>query len=418
MTDVQHVAPPRGVLRQPIWQAGICRWAERIVAGQLTLRFPGGAERTYRGVAPGPSAIIELANARPVRRLLTGGSLGFARAYMEGEWHSPDLGAVLELAVANDEAWGQLLVGRGLRKLMACLRHRLRANSRAGSRRNISFHYDLGNDFYGAWLDETMTYSAACFENAEQPLEMAQVAKYRRIIETLGIGPEDHVLEIGCGWGGFAEVAIRETGCRVTCLTLSTEQADHARRRLEQAGMADRADIRLEDYRDCRGQFTKVVSIEMFEAVGETNWPIFFDRVRRLLHPGGDAMIQTITIADERFEHYRRNADFIQTYIFPGGMLPSVGAFRHAAESGSLSVADEYRFGGDYEKTLLLWDRAFQRNWPRIARLGFDERFKRMWHYYLQYCAIGFRTQRLDVIQFHLTSGSAPPRPGPVPCGR
>ncbi|CAD7023798.1 MULTISPECIES: SAM-dependent methyltransferase [Pseudorhizobium] len=405
MTDLQHVDHHRGYSRSPIWQAALCRWAEMIVAGRLTLRLPGGAERHFEGSAAGPSAIIELANARPVRRLLAGGSLGFARSYLDGDWSSPDLGAVLELAVANDAAWGGLLVGSGLRKLVAYVRHRLRANSRSGSRRNISYHYDLGNDFYSAWLDETMTYSSACFDSADQSLETAQRAKYHRIVRSLGIGPEDHVLEIGCGWGGFAEYAARETGCRVTGLTLSTEQAAYAQHRLQRMGLADRVEIRLEDYRDCRGQFTKIVSIEMFEAVGEENWPIFFDRVRRLLQPGGEAVIQTITIADDRFEHYRRNADFIQTYIFPGGMLPSVSAFGDAVQKAEMRVAGSFRFGRDYERTLLQWDKAFHKNWSRIAPLGFDERFRRMWHYYLQYCAVGFRTERLDVVQFHLKVG-------------
>jgi cyclopropane-fatty-acyl-phospholipid synthase len=247
-----------------------------------------------------------------------------------------------------------------------------------------------------------MTYSAAVFEHEAQPLPEAQRAKYDRILKALRIGPQDHVLEIGCGWGGFMEHAVSRTGCRATGLTLSTEQAQYARARLAAAGLCNRAEVRLQDYRDCEGRFTKVVSIEMFEAVGEENWRLYFDRLRQLLAPGGQAMIQVITIDETRFEQYRRNADFIQTYIFPGGMLPSPTIFRERAVASGLAIRDSFSFGRDYEKTLLHWERAFVENWPAIRPLGFDERFFRMWLYYLHYCAAGFRTGRIGVYQFRL----------------
>ncbi|KEQ08423.1 SAM-dependent methyltransferase [Pseudorhizobium pelagicum] len=386
----------------PMWQKSLCRWADRIAVGHLTVRFPGGQERHFAGAERGPAATIRLNNAQPVRRLLSGGALGFSRAYLDGDWETPDLGAVLELVVANDQVWRPVTLAGPLRAAVAFLQHRLRRNSRAGSRRNIAFHYDLGNEFYRLWLDETMTYSSALYTQPDMTLADAQREKYRRILSALNIGPDDHVLEIGCGWGGFAEYAIRETGCRVTGLTLSREQAAFARERLQREGLADRADIRLEDYRDCSGSFDKIVSIEMFEAVGEENWPVYFDRVRALLAAGGEALIQTITIAEDRFANYRRNADFIQTYIFPGGMLPSVRAFQEGATAAGLAVDDEFRFGQDYARTLVAWDREFCTNWAVIARLGFDQRFFRMWHYYLHYCAVGFRTGRIDVVQFKL----------------
>jgi len=401
MSDVDHK------LEMPVpafslFEKTLCRWAKRLTTGQLTLRFASGREARFIGETSGPAATIEFRTMRPLRRLATGGGLGFATSYLEGEWETPDLGAVMDLVIANEARWHGLMKASPLTAFLTRMRHRLNRNSKAGSRRNIAYHYDLGNEFYGLWLDETMTYSSALFSSSRENLADAQKAKYRRIIEELDIGKDDHVLEIGCGWGGFAEEAIRATGCRVTGLTLSKEQAAFAETRLRQAGFACRADIRLEDYRDCRGTFTKIVSIEMFEAVGEENWPTYFDRIRSLLSPAGQALVQVITIAEERFAHYRSHADFIQAYIFPGGMLPSVPAFENAAQTAGLSVEDRFCFGRDYERTLFLWDKAFRENWQRIVSLGFDERFFRMWHYYLQYCAAGFRTSRLDVVQFRL----------------
>lgn len=402
MSQAEQQAPTFLAPRRTFWQQLVCRWADRIDRGRILVQFPCGGEHVAVGGEGGPSAAIRFNNARPFWRLLTGGSLGFSRAYLDGDWDSPDLGAVMELAIANEPALRPVLASSPLIGKLAYLRHRLRRNSRAGSRRNIAFHYDLGNAFYGAWLDETMTYSAAVFKHEAQPLPEAQLAKYDRILKALRIGPEDHVLEIGCGWGGFMEYAVSRTGCRVTGLTLSAEQAQYARSRLAASGLSSRAEVRLQDYRDCEGRFTKVVSIEMFEAVGEENWRLYFDRLRQLLAPGGQAMIQVITIDETSFEHYRRNADFIQTYIFPGGMLPSPTIFRERAVASGLAVSDSFSFGRDYEKTLLHWERAFVENWTAIRPLGFDERFFRMWRYYLHYCAAGFRTGRIGVYQFRL----------------
>ncbi|MGV1870956.1 class I SAM-dependent methyltransferase [Agrobacterium rosae] len=386
----------------PLWQRMICRRLNNMTQGRLTVIFPGGYEYVVKGSEPGAHGVISLNRGRVVRRLLMGGSLGFAQAYIDGDWDTPDIAALLEVAIANEKNWSSVSEPSKIFSAFAYLRHRLRRNSKSGSRRNISFHYDLGNRFYSTWLDETMTYSSALFQTPGQSLADAQNAKYDRILEQLKIGPDDHVLEIGCGWGGFAEYAVGKTGCRVTGLTLSREQADFARNRLAKAGMSDRTDIRLEDYRDCQGRYSKIVSIEMFEAVGEENWPTYFRRVRELLAPGGEAMVQVITIDETRFDDYRRNADFIQTYIFPGGMLPTITAFREAAAVEGFTVPDMLRFGKDYDHTLMLWDRAFVNNWQRIEPLGFDERFRRMWQYYLHYCAAGFRAGTIDVVQFQL----------------
>ncbi|MBW8283722.1 MAG: cyclopropane-fatty-acyl-phospholipid synthase family protein [Rhizobium sp.] len=384
------------------WQKILCRFSDRIEKGRLVLQFDGGVEHVAIGALAGPKAVLNVRRPRALMRILSGGTLGFAKAFIEGDVDSPDIGAVLELAVANEDAFSGLMSPSALIGGIARLRHRLRRNSLKGSRRNISFHYDLGNAFYELWLDRTMTYSSALYERPAQGLAEAQEAKYARIVRELGIGPADHVLEIGCGWGGFAEYAIRATGCRVTGLTLSVEQAKFARDRLERAGLSDRADIRLEDYRHCRGEFDKIVSIEMFEAVGEENWPVYFEAVRDRLKPGGNAMVQSITIHEDRFHSYRRNADFIQTYIFPGGMLPSVEAFNAGARRAGLEVGHMLAFGGDYDRTLLAWDHAFVANWPKIETLGFDRRFYRLWRFYLHYCAVGFRAGRIDVVQFRL----------------
>lgn len=391
--------------RMPFWSRILCRWVNGISVGQLTIRFPDGGSYHVKGSIPGPSAILNVNSGKLIWKLMIGGDLGLARAYIDGDWDTPDLGSLLELGLVNEAALSAMLSAPGPARLLAFLRHRFRANTRKGSKQNIAFHYDLGNEFYAHWLDETMTYSSAIFSHPDQSLEDAQRAKYARIVEELKLGQNDHVLEVGCGWGGFAEFAVREVGCQITCLTLSSEQARFAKERLAKAGLSDKVEVRLQDYRDCTGKFDKVVSIEMFEAVGEENWPTYFNALRGFLKPGGGAMIQVITISDEQFSKYRENADFIQTYIFPGGMLPSEESFTSAATAAGLTLRNKVFFGACYERTLLDWDKAFTAAWPRIEPLGFDERFKRMWRYYLHYCAVGFRSQRINVAQFHLERG-------------
>lgn len=402
MSHADHSTNSLPSRSQPFWQRMICGWAGRLARGRLTLVLPDGQELIFTGSEAGPVATLRLNSSRPVWKLVRSGSLGFAESYMNGDWESPDITALLELALVNEKRLQDVIAAPALSRFMARIRHLLRRNTRAGSRRNISFHYDLGNTFYAAWLDRTMTYSSALYHRDDMSLEAAQEAKYDRIIDELDIGPEDHVLEIGCGWGGFAARSISRTGCKVTGLTLSTEQAAFARERLAQEGFSGKSEILLKDYRDIEGSFTKIVSIEMFEAVGEENWPIYFSRVRELLTDGGKALVQVITIDESCFDSYRQRADFIQTYIFPGGMLPSITAFEESAGTAGLAVTDRLRFGRDYERTLLVWDRAFTSGWPRIRNLGFDDRFHRTWRYYLHYCAAGFRTGRLDVVQFTL----------------
>jgi cyclopropane-fatty-acyl-phospholipid synthase len=330
------------------------------------------------------------------------GDIGFAEGLMAGEWESDDLAGLLTLIAANVERFTRLLEGGPLGKALNWLRHVSRANTRAGARRNILAHYDLGNRFYEAWLDRSMTYSSARFDTQERDLEAAQRAKYKALTEHIELRPGEHVLEIGCGWGGFAEYAARECGARVTGITLSDEQLAYARERMQRAGLSDRVEIRRQDYRDVGGAFDKVASIEMFEAVGEEYWPAYFRKISEVLKPGGRAGLQIITIKDDLFEQYRRRADFIQRYVFPGGMLASMKRLREETEKAGLALRKAEAFGQSYADTLAEWARRFQSKWSDIRAMGFDERFRQLWLFYLSYCEAGFRTGRTDVVQLAL----------------
>lgn len=388
---------PAGV---PVWRRIAESWASAATVGSLTVMFPDGSSRVYAAGRRGPDATIEVHRGRAVWRTLLGGELGFAEAYIDGDWSSPDVATLVEYTFANQDELDGAMRGSWLRRTLASMRHRLRANTRAGSRRNIAEHYDLGNDFYREWLDETMTYSSAMFASPELSLADAQRMKYRRIMSALDLKPGDRVLEIGCGWGGFAELAAVEAGVSVTAITLSQEQARYARRRIIDAGLQDRVEIRVEDYRDVAGTYDRVVSIEMLEAVGERHWPRFFGVVADRLKDGGSALIQTITISDDRFETYRKSVDFIQRYIFPGGMLPSPGAMNRAVNAAGLQMTHAHFFGASYAETLKLWGDRFEERWEHIAQYRFDDRFRRMWAYYLNSCEACFRCGATDVGQF------------------
>ena len=368
--------------------------------GSLQITVPDGRTFLVGGRSPGPDAKLVLHNWNLPGRAFSGGTIGVAESYMDGDWESPDVTTFLELFVVNVEA-GEKVAG-GANWLLGTIqrvRHWLNRNSRTGSKRNISAHYDLGNEFYSQWLDPSMTYSSALYETGANDLESAQAAKYRALARDTGIGPNDHVLEIGCGWGGFAEFAAREIGCKVTGLTISKEQFDFARERIARAGLADRVEFKLQDYRDEKGRYDRIASIEMFEAVGERFWPTYFRTIRERLQPGGAAGLQLITIADRYFEGYRRNVDFIQAYIFPGGMLPSPAALDREVARAGLKRTSEVGFGLSYARTLALWNERFQAAWPRLRDLGFDERFRRIWTYYLASCEASFLTRSTDVIQ-------------------
>lgn len=365
--------------------------------GTLDLRLPSGRVLSFgTGRSAEPRAEVALNSYRPIKRLLRGGVIGWAESYMAGEWDSPDLVAMIRWALGNEQRIDSILDGQLLIRWLNRLVHLGRSNTRSGSRRNIKYHYDLGNEFYSLWLDPSMTYSSALFEGP-MDLHAAQLNKYRRICETLNIQPGDTLLEVGCGWGGFAEVAAGEYGARVTAITLSKEQLKYASDRIVAAGLDDRVEFRLIDYRDIDGRYDHLVSIEMFEAVGEEHWPAYFEMLCERLKPGASALLQIITIEDQRFEKYRKTTDFIQRYIFPGGLLPSPKALKQSITTAGLSLDSEFYFGQHYARTLNQWQHSFLEQWPRIQPQGFDERFRRMWLFYLAYCEGGFSEGSIDV---------------------
>jgi cyclopropane-fatty-acyl-phospholipid synthase len=374
-------------------------WLGGWTGGRINVCLPGGLFLAF-GNSAGPEVNVTIHHPRALWRVVTSGTLGWAEAYMAGEWDCSDLSNFLLIGARNLPALAER-GGEGTvaARLFHRAMHLTRANTRAGSKRNIAAHYDLGNAFYRLWLDQSMTYSSAIFASKAEPLADAQTRKYRRLCDALQLKKGGHVLEIGCGWGGFAEVAARDYGCRVTAITVSEQQAAFARERIARLGLGGIVDVRLQDYRELNTQYDAIASVEMFEAVGQENWPAYFAALRRCLLPGGAAAVQTITIAEMKFESYRRRADFIQRYIFPGGFLPSPGAFRASAAEAGFLIEDEFFFGGDYAETLRRWSAAFNEAWPLIAQQGFDERFKRMWNYYLSYCEAGFETKHIDVAQ-------------------
>jgi len=370
--------------------------------GTLDVRLPGGATRAYAGAEPGPHGVLHILDERMAGQVVRGGAIGFAEAWMDGRWESPDPVALLHVLCLNERhyfgPYEKNVVVQACHRLM----HRLRANTRRQARRNIEYHYDLGNDFYRLWLDPTLTYSSAVFGSPGETLEQAQLNKYRHMLQRLQLEPGHHLLEIGSGWGGFAIHAARETGCRVTGLTLSQEQLVESRHRAAQAQVSDRVQFVLRDYRDDQGPYDRVASIEMYEAVGEAYWPDYFGAIARALRPGGRAAIQGITIDPKIFHGYRRRVDFIQKYIFPGGMLASPEVFERQARAAGLRPEAPRFFGLDYAETLRRWHQNVLATGDRIAR-RYGERFLRMWRYYLAYCECGFRAGNTDVMQVTLT---------------
>jgi cyclopropane-fatty-acyl-phospholipid synthase len=373
----------------------------RLQHGALLLKLPDGRSMQFGdGSAP---IRLELKNWKLFGAAMRSGDIGFAECFIDGAWTTDDLPGLIELLIRNREPIESLIYGTWWGNLLYRAKHLFNRNSRNGSRKNIHAHYDIGNEFYKLWLDPSMTYSSALFSGDDaQTLEQAQLAKYRRLLGELQVQPEQHILEIGCGWGGFAEIAAREGNCRITGLTLSGEQLAFSNRRAQDAGLADQIDLRLQDYRDTTGEFDAIASIEMFEAVGEAYWPDYFQCIARRLKPGGRACIQTIVIADGLFERYRTGTDFIQQYIFPGGMLPSPSVFREQAEKYGLRVVKELAFGLDYARTLQEWRQAFKQKLLQVRQQGFDDRFLHTWEFYLAYCEAGFRANSIDVVQFTL----------------
>jgi cyclopropane-fatty-acyl-phospholipid synthase len=375
----------------------------RLQTGTLDLQLPDGSQARF-GNGQAPRAALRLNDWRMCSAVLKAGDVGFAESWIDGAWSSPDLVALLTLFIANREAVESAIYGSWWGSLAHRVRHWLNRNSRRGSRKNIHAHYDLGNAFYREWLDETMNYSSALFEgDLDQPMPQAQHAKVRRALRESGIQPGGRLLEIGCGWGALAEAAATDFGARVTGVTLSTEQLAYAQERVRHAGADAHVDLRLQDYRDIAdGPFDAIASIEMFEAVGREYWGSFFATLRGQLKPGAKACIQTITIRDDLFERYVRSTDFIQQYIFPGGLLPSCAAFRAEVQKAGLVMVNELAFGADYAETLRRWRVDFLARDAQVRRLGFDTRFMRIWEFYLAYCEAAFATGNTNVMQFTL----------------
>ena len=383
----------------PRYFARVMGMASSLRYGRIDFVLPDGRKFRAEGQNPGPVAELYIHNVDLFARLIREGDLGFCDAYLDGWWSTPDLQAFMDFIHADNEDIYDGFPGMGLVRKFEQLRFWLQRNSKEQARKNISYHYDLGNDFYGLWLDDTMSYSSAIFTDPQQSMESAQIEKYKSMVDEMGVKEGDHVLEIGCGWGGFAEYAAAERGLNVTCLTISEEQFNYAVDRIEKAGLSDQVTFKLQDYRDEKGLYDGIASIEMFEAVGEQYWPVYFETVRDRLKPGKTATFQIITVAHRRWQVYKRGVDFIQKYIFPGGMLPSPVVLREQIEKAGLAVEKSVEFGKSYDITLRRWHETFNEKWDQIAALGFDERFKRMWNFYLTSCAATFDSGNCDVTQ-------------------
>lgn len=379
----------------------------KLTNGHLNLTLPNGEIKEFGNPSDSLRADIQILDWSVFKQVMSHGDIGFAESYIRGEWNTSDLKALLELAIRNRTILEKAIYGSWYGSILYRLKHWLRDNTKTGSRKNIHAHYDLGNPFYSLWLDPSMSYSSAWFSQGDQQtLAEAQRAKIRRILDSLNTKMGDRILEIGCGWGGVMEEALL-SGRNITGLTLSTEQKAYAEDRLAkihpQTSQQATFEVRLQDYRDCQERFDGIASVEMFEAVGEKHWPEYFQTIAKCLKAGGKACIQTIVIAEELFERYRHNTDFIQQYVFPGGMLPSCASFKASAEKAGLQIEEEFAFGTDYAKTLCLWRESFNQKLKEVRQLGFDEAFIRLWNFYLMYCAAGFSERNIDVVQFTLS---------------
>ena len=396
----------KGQKNLPRYFARVMRIVQTLQVGSLILVLPDGRKFIAHG-QPGVSPISKQAlhaelyvhNTAFFSRLVREGDLGFADSYLDGWWSTPDLQALMDLFHAGNERLYDGFPGFGLLRLFENLIYWLHSNTRRQARKNISYHYDLGNEFYGLWLDETMTYSSALFQSGDQSMASAQTAKYAAMIDQMGVEPGDHVLEIGCGWGGFAVYAAQNRGLRVTGLTISKEQLAYAEDRIQRLNLGHLVNLKLQDYRDEQGVYDGVASIEMFEAVGEKYWPQYFEIVRRALKPGARATLQIIMVQDKRLDVYRKSVDFIQKYIFPGGMLPSPSVLQSQITKAGLTKTASVEFGRSYSQTLRQWHDRFNARWDEVAQLGFDDRFRRMWNMYLTSCASAFESGYCDVTQ-------------------
>ena len=370
--------------------------------GHLTLTLPDGSQHQFANTVTGPNTELHIHTESALRRLLHDGKMGFCEAFMDGEVSSQTLPALMELAALHDKYLEDALKTNIFRKVGLRLFHMLRRNNKHGSVKNIAHHYDIGNSFYEAWLDPTMTYSSAVFDSDADDLTTAQLNKYKKLAKLADIQPGDRVLEIGCGWGGFAKFVSQHIGAHVTGITISQAQLAYAKSSIVEAGLQNKIDLKLMDYRNVQGRFDKIVSIEMFEAVGQQYWSNYFSTISRMLRSGGRAVIQSITIDHSAFQSYRDQPDFIQRYIFPGGMLPSMQLLKTPVARAGLELVAEHGYASHYARTLQEWRARFLDAWPLLADDKFDNRFKRMRELYLAYCEGGFRAGLIDVKQILL----------------
>ena len=398
--DSSRFVLPRGT---PAAARTVFKLLQRLCHGSLTVQLPDGSMQRFGGDAS-PHATLALHNWNGCAAALKSGDIGFAESYIAGDWSTPNLTELLRVLVKNRTQVEAVIYGSWIGRLFYRARHLLNRNTRSNSQKNIHAHYDLGNGFYSLWLDASMNYSSALFNgDLAQPMAQAQDAKVRRALQQAGVQPGHRVLEIGCGWGALAEMATAEMGAHLTGVTLSTEQLDFAQGRMQSLGMAQQAELRLQDYRDIQdAPFDAICSIEMVEAVGRAYWPTYFATVARLLKPGGRACIQSIVIDDALYQRYIHSTDFIQQYIFPGGCLPCPRVFREQAEAAGLEVLESYAFGADYAETLRRWRDRFLAQRTAVLANGFDERFVRIWEFYLAYCEAAFEEGNIDVVQYTL----------------
>ena len=378
----------------------------RLKHGTLTVKLPNGSVQRF-GNGQAPQASLHLLNWNVCSAALKSGDIGFAESYIAGDWTTPHLTDLLQVFIVNRKEVEDVIYGTWLGRFAYRIKHLLNRNTKTNSQKNIHAHYDLGNAFYELWLDGTMNYSSAIFETPETSMKDAQHAKVRRALRMAQVRPGDRVLEIGCGWGALAEKATKEFDATVVGVTLSTEQLEWANKRMQREGVVEKADLRLQDYRDIGkttqdAPFDAICSIEMVEAVGREYWPEYFQTIHRLLKPGGHACIQSIVISDDLFERYLTSTDFIQQYVFPGGCLPCPKAFREQVAAAGLILVDEFCFGQDYARTLQLWREQFAAQQAHVLQLGFDERFIRIWEFYLSYCEAAFLESNTDVVQYTL----------------
>ena len=389
-----------------LWQKILDKMLNKLLIGSIEVTYPDGLIKTYKGEYKGPNTSVTFCTQKSIKDSLLGGSLGFCEAVISGEIKSKSMHKLFEILGNNNSGLNTYGYGYFFMKILNKVSHHLNKNTKVQAKKNISFHYDLGNEFYKLWLDKSMTYSCAIFENQNISLEKAQILKYQKLADIIKLKKNESLLEVGCGWGGFTEFAAKKYSSLVTAITISKKQFQFAKKRIDNAGLGEKVNFNFKDYREINGQFDKIISIEMFEAVGENYWPIYFKQIKNLLSPKGVAGIQVITINDEYFNDYKRFPDFIQKYIFPGGMLPSLKAIEQPIKKSGLKIEKINSFGIDYANTLSIWRKRFNKSWPNIEKLGFDENFKRMWNLYFSYCEGGFRSGGIDVKQIKIISNN------------